>query len=328
MSDSTPVVYLLHGEDDFGITQFVDRMKEKLGDPSLAETNTTSLEGGALSISELKSAAYAIPFLTTRRLVVAANASKRFNKEGQRQRFIDLLAGLPATTALILLEQKTLPSGHWLLKWANKNKALAFVRPFPLLKGGQLANWIREQASKQGGKITRQAAGLLSENYSEDPRGSVQELDKLLAYVNYKRPVDVEDVDNLSAFASSHGDYFAMIDAIGRGDGRKALAMLHRLLDEMEPLPLFFRLVSNFRLLLLTREVLDSGGDEKTVANKLDIHPYRAKKLSAQARNLDLASLETIYRRLLSFDEQIKTGQIDASLAMDTLIAALAASPV
>jgi DNA polymerase-3 subunit delta len=104
--------------------------------------------------------------------------------------------------------------------------------------------------------------------------------------------------------------------------------MLQRLFDEQEPLPLFFRLVSNFRMLLLTREILDAGGDEKAVANTLEMHPYRAKKLSAQARNLDMAILEAIYRRLLALDEQIKTGQIEASLALETLIATLTSAPV
>ncbi|MBW8010152.1 MAG: DNA polymerase III subunit delta [Chloroflexi bacterium] len=328
MAKTVPVVYILHGEDEFGIVQFVDKIKEKLGDASLAETNTTHLDGRALSLEELQATAYAIPFLTTRRLVIVNNPLNRLKTEPLQARFQRLIEGLPTSTALLLVMAKSLNERHWLVKWAKNNPKLVFIRPFPILKGGQLANWLRTHAAKQGGEITPQAASLLAETFNEDPRGVVQELEKLLTYVNYKRAVDVDDVDNLSAFASGQGDYFAMIDAIGRGDGRKALDMLKSLLDEQEPLALYFRLVSNFRMLLLTREILDDGGDEKTVAKTLEMHPYRAKKLSGQARNLSLAILEAIYRRLLVLDEQIKTGRIDASLALETLIATLTSSPV
>ena len=62
---------------------------------------------------------------------------------------------------------------------------------------------------------------------------------------------------------------------------------------------------------------------EAEVAKELHIHPYRAKKLTAEARRLSLDGLEAIYNRLLDYDLKIKTGKIEAELALETLVVTL-----
>ena len=99
--------------------------------------------------------------------------------------------------------------------------------------------------------------------------------------------------------------------------------MLKRLLEEQDALPLFFSLVGHFRLLVQVREVYEDGGGGGTAAKVLGIHPFRAKKLYAQAKTLSMAALEHIYRRLSEYDHQIKTGQITGELALELLVAGL-----
>ncbi|MCH7663785.1 MAG: DNA polymerase III subunit delta [Chloroflexi bacterium] len=327
MPKSPPIVYLLHGEDEFGISQFIKKLEGKLGDSATAEMNISHLTGNNLSLQELEATAGAMPFLTARRLIIVDNISRKLSSETQQQRLINLLERLLPTTALVLVESKTLPQKHWLLGWARSAGDRALVRNFHAPSGGELAARLKKHATDQGGEITPQAAAYLSELAGDDLFAAVQEVDKLLTYVNYQRAVDVDDVENLAAFATAQGDFFVMIDAIARADGRKALNMLHRLLEEQEPLPLFFRLVSDFRLLLLTREEIDNGGSESTVAEKLGLHPYRAKKLSAHARNLSMPTLEGIYQILFEYDQQIKTGQIQPDLALELFVANLTSQP-
>ena len=52
---------------------------------------------------------------------------------------------------------------------------------------------------------------------------------------------------------------------------------------------------------------------------------FRAKKLLGQAKQFDGATLKAIYQRLQDFDLQIKTGEIDAGLALDRFVAGLTA---
>ncbi|MEK6221661.1 MAG: DNA polymerase III subunit delta, partial [Chloroflexota bacterium] len=243
-------------------------------------------------------------------------------KDGQ-EKFNNLLSKLPQTTALVLFETKSLKGTNWLMKWAKSNPENSFAKNFGLPDRSNMIKWIRNYAQQHSGEITPQGASLLAEIVGSEPRRAGLEIEKLLAYVNYSRPVDEQDVELLAAFVSGGGDFFAFIDSIARRDGRVAMNMLNRLLDEQDPLPLFFSLVSHFRLLIQTREIFEGGGQDGTVANVLSIHPFRAKKLFTQAKTLAMPTLEAIYQRLLSYDIEIKTGQILPALALETLVAML-----
>ena len=54
MGAPAPIVYILHGEDEFGMAKFVDDMQGKLGDPTTAEMNITRLDGKKYNFDELK----------------------------------------------------------------------------------------------------------------------------------------------------------------------------------------------------------------------------------------------------------------------------------
>ena len=323
MADSVPVVYLLHGEDEYAIKKFVRALQDKLGDPSMAEMNTTTLDGLGFNFEEFRAAASAVPFLTSRRLVILESPARKVNNAPLREKFLGFINGLPDSTALVLLEKKTLDKKHWLLKWATEAGGRAYIKSFSVPKGPQMAKWITKYIQEQGGEITFQAASLLAEMVGDNPQMAALESDKALAYVNYSRSIEVEDVDAVAAYAGGQGDFFGLIDAVARRDGKRAMGLLRKLFDEQAPLQLFFSLVGHFRLLLQTREVYEGGGQDSAVAKALGIHPYRAKKLTAQAKTLSLNTIEDIYRQLYEYDFKIKTGQLGAELALETMIAAL-----
>ncbi len=211
---------------------------------------------------------------------------------------------------------------HWLEKWAGMQGGKVFLREFSLPKGPQMVNWIRGQAKERGGDFSHPAAALLGSFVGDDPRLAVQEIEKLLAYVNYQRPVDPDDVEYLVAYAGETS-VFDMVDALGARDGREAQRLLHHLLEDDDPLRLFGMVVRQFRLLLLTRELLDNGTRETEIASAIKSHPFVVRKLMGQVRNFSLPQLETIHHKLLDIDEAIKTGKTDGDVALDTFVAAL-----
>ncbi len=330
MAEATPVVYLLHGEDEYAIAQFVSEMETRLGDPVNAAMNITRLEGSDFNLNELLSIASAMPFLARRRLVILVEQLRRLASPAARDGFTEQLQKVPPTTALVIVEHHTLTSEadrrrgkiHWLEKWALGQGERVYLRNFPLPKGAMMVRRIQDQARQAGGQITPQAAELLSSLVDGDPRLADQEIQKLLAHVNYKRPVEPDDVELLTADLGQ-GDIFAMVDALGNQNGRVALSMLQRLLEQQDPISIFGMVVRQFRLLLLAREILDKGGNRGDVARRLRVPPFVADKLVVQARHFTIPALEAIYHRLLGIDEAIKTGKVPGDLALDTLVAAL-----
>jgi DNA polymerase-3 subunit delta len=81
--------------------------------------------------------------------------------------------------------------------------------------------------------------------------------------------------------------------------------------------------VRQFRLLIQAREILDGRGNQNDVARALGVHPFVAEKAAQQASRFSIESLESIYRKLLTVDEGVKTSQITLDLAMDTLVVEL-----
>lgn len=328
MTDTAPVVYLLHGEDEFAIAQFVAELKAKLGDPAMADMNTTRLDGRSLSYPELVTATHAVPFVAPRRLVVLSDPLARFSSEPAKGKFLALLGRIPPTTALVLIENRTLTPEkarkrgqvHWLEKWAKEAGDRVYLRSFAVPSGAGMTDWIRQRARKLGGQFTLQAAGVLASLVGDEVRLADQEIQKLLVYVNFSRPVEADDVDLLTASAPQ-GDIFALVDALGNRNGQQALGMLHRLLAGGEALSIFGMVVRQFRLLLLAREILDQRGGETEVAQRLGVHPFVAQKVTAQARRFSLPALESIYRRLLEIDLAGKSGEMDTSLGLDLFIA-------
>lgn len=329
MTNPAPVVYLLHGDDEFAIAQFVSEIEDKLGDPALASMNITRLDGRTYNLDELLSVAGAMPFMTRRRMVILTHPLTRLTSPSARQKFLAQLSQVPPSTALVLIEHKPLTDErarrkgdvNWLEKWALAAGDRVFMRSFPLPKGKAMERWILEHGRTAGGEISPQAAELLATLVGDDPRLAGQEIQKLLTFVNYHRPVQPEDVESLTA-DMGQGDIFAMVDALGNQDGRRAIGMLHRLLEEQDPVSIFGMIVRQFRLLLLAREVLDNGGRTGEIARELKIPPFVAEKVSVQARHFDLPVLETVYHRLVEIDEAMKTSQMEGGLALDTFVAA------
>jgi len=325
MSNVSPTIYILHGEDEFAIQELINqKLKPLMGDSANAEMNITTLDGKEITSSALESETHAMPFLTERRMVILSHPLPLGEKAKNRKKFLSLLEGIPETTACILKIKKHLEKDHWLLQWAQNHPSLTWQKSLPLPKGQNMASWIQNRAQAHGGEFSHQAAHLLANYVSEDPRLASQEIEKLITYTNFERKVTEEDVRTLTADVRQ-GDIFAMVDAISVGDGETAMRMLRRQLQEKSPLPLFGMIVRQFRLLIQVKEILnqDPDRDRFSIANQLDVHPYPIKKIIPQTRRFTLPQLERIYHQLSDMDAAMKTGQLDQELALDLLVAAL-----
>lgn len=325
MSNSSPAVYLLYGDDEFAIRSFLDeQLKARMGESSDAAMDITTLDGQINSLEAIQAETHTVPFLSKRRMVILSHPLALGKGKTKQGKFLELLASVPPSTALVLIEDKKLKNNHWLLTWVKENPNQAWSQLFTLPKGGAMTHWILEQARGLGGEFSNPAAQLLASYIDEDPRLAKSEINKLLTYVDHSRTVTEEDVRLLVADVHQ-GDVFEMVDAIGYGNGEKALGMLRRLLEEGDALPLFGMIVRQFRLLIQVRELLDEnpGLSPEDIASEIGVHPYPIKKILPQAKLFKLPQLKKIYRQLSEVDQAIKTGRLDDKLALDLLITSL-----
>jgi DNA polymerase-3 subunit delta len=319
-----PNIFLLFGNDEFAIARRLKEFESDFPDPTSADMNTARLDARSMGEDELGNALNAMPFLARQRLVLLANPSSKYNNPTARKKFLEFIEKAPETTRLVIQEavEPKEAEKHWLVKWAEKNNKLVQARAFMLPRLKDMTGWIVNETKQQGGQIAPRAAEMLKDMVGVDTRQAGMEIAKLLAYVNWARPVTVEDVEAV-CIVTSQQSVFDFVDALANGNGRSAQHLLYRLLETEEEFSLWGMVVRQFRLLIQARETLDGQGGKEDVARALGVHPYVAEKAAQQAARFSIETLEAIYHRLLSIDQQVKTGQVTLDLAMDTLVVEL-----
>ncbi|MFC2037081.1 DNA polymerase III subunit delta [Chloroflexota bacterium] len=336
--------YVFHGEDEFSRAVELLKLRGKLagGDQTMAELNTTILDGSQLTLAELRHVCDVIPFMADRRLVIvhgllgrlAPGRKDKRKKASEDQRparkhtFLEELSAylptLPPTTRLIFVESRTLSASHLVLKLAKAEgeKGRAYVKLFSLPREWELPGWIRARARAKGGDIDGEAASLLAKLVGRDLRQLDQELDKLLIYAD-ERSIQAGDVRILVSRARE-ANIFDLVDSVGRRHSDLALQLLHRLLDDGEaPLYLLAMLARQVRILIQVSELRAQGLAQDKMAARLKLHRYVVEKGLAQSRNFDLPLLEAAHRRIVETDWSIKTGRAEDILALDLLVVEL-----
>ena len=318
-----PNIIFLFGNDEFAITRRLAEFGAIFTDPTSADMNTARLDARTVSEDELNNAVNSIPFLAKQRLVLLANPSARYNKAEARKKYLEFIEKMPDSTRLVMYEfvEPRDAEKHWLNKWAEKTK-LAQTQAFMSPRVKDMSGWILNETKNQNGQIEKAAADKLVEMVGADTRQAAQEISKLLAYVNWARPIKVADVEAVS-IVTAGPDIFAMVDALASGNGKSAQKLLHRLLENEDAFSVWGMVVRQFRLLLLAREVIDQRGVLCEVEQALGVHSFVAEKVFSQAKRFSIPALEKIYHKLLEIDEAAKTSQVPLDLAMETLVVEL-----
>jgi len=322
--------YLFHGEDEFSRSETLAALKEKMGDPGLAELNITIFDGSKVTLSDLQHACDSVPFMAERRLVIVEGLLTRLEPRGEERALsawqkeyleglTQYLKRLPETTRLVFVENKPITEHHPVHRLALAEER-GHVKEFEPPQGRQLNRWIEERVQKKGGQIEAAAIEELAAFVGNDLRLLDQEIEKLVAYVNWARPISEDDVRLLVSYVQE-ANVFEMVDALGQRNAQQAAKLLHQLLDDGEhPLALLGMIVRQFRILIQVKELTERGLSQQKMASQLRLHPFVVKKAVRQAMNFSMEQLEAIYGRLLETDVAIKTGQMDQMLALDMLV--------
>jgi DNA polymerase-3 subunit delta len=327
------MLYILYGQDDFSLNQAVEKIKADLGDREMVATNTTSLEGQHLTLSELRNKCDAAPFLSSHRLIIVDGLLGRFEVKQSRPRsgrgksgnglgewegLASYIGQMPETTVLMLVDGE-MKGQNPLLK---KLSSLAEVRTFPLLRGRDLKAWIQQRVREEGGDINLQAVNLLAELIGGDLWAMNGEIQKLLLY-SQERPISEDDVRQLVSHVQE-ANIFALVDAVAEGRTEIAQRVLHRLYDDgVAPTYILVMITRQFRLIAQAKD-LRKGLSRLQVQDRLGLKSsYSLDKTLSQAKLYDFEGVKRAYDKLLETDLAIKTGKYSDKLALELLVTEL-----
>ena len=334
------MIYLIHGNEEFLRAEALRKLIANLDSPETADLNTTQLDGRTVTLRDLTMSADTVPFLAPRRLVIVEFLLGRLVAKGKKKGsdadkaflsgLTSYLEGVPETTDLVFVEQDAVKRGHPVFKALQpllKSKQAAVIEcDLPRRRReleDRLVGWIEKRVRDKGGSITRDTVHTLIQTVGGNLRLLDQELEKLVTFTEGKRDIRPDDVQLLVTEAAET-NIFEMVDAVGQGNGRKAITLLHQLLNQgAHPLYLLSMIVRQYRILLQVKDLIGRGGRRQDIASELKLRDFVVEKMVRQARRYSLPQLEDVYERLLATDVAIKTGQMEAVLAIDLLVAEL-----
>ena len=316
------MLIFVYGDDTFRVQEKVRQLtrafREKFDPTGLnfAEFPSSSKKG--LELGEVMGAVHALPFLGQKRMVVVRDLVDS-TKKADMGAWVDGFTKTPDSTIVVFweaVESKSLEKKPLFV--ALKDAAEVHHYPFPALQGAELNRWIQNRVKERGGAIDAGGLRSIVERVGADLWQMDNEIGKLVAYAN-AQTITVTMVDEL-VHASFEGKIFQLIDAVSQRRPADAI----RLLQEerwsgANDHYLLTMLGRQVRILLGARAMLDENPHvaNEELARTLGIHPFVAQKALTQARGFSLEHLKAVHDLLFEFDLAMKTGGIDADLAVD-----------
>jgi DNA polymerase-3 subunit delta len=329
------LLYLLTGEDDFSIRQVIEEIKKGIGDPEALMTNTTVLDGKQVTLEELRNACETVPFLADKRLVIVDGLLGRFESGGRTGRrktkrnndkqeeyklIADSIRQLPEFTELVLTDGKINERNPLRIEL----EAFARIRMFPLLKEGQLRQWIEKRVKAGGGSISEGAVNLLLRFVGNELWTMANEIDKLILYCEGHH-IEEDDIRTVVSNAKE-ASIFNMVDAIIESRVGVAQELYQRMLKQgTVPAQLLVMIGRQISIIYQIKDMRSRKKSRGEIKSKLGLtHDFVLQKAWAQSDKYSPSRIREVYHKLLEADLAIKTGKYNDELALNILIAEMA----
>jgi DNA polymerase III delta subunit len=178
--------------------------------------------------------------------------------------------------------------------------------------------------------VTSEAAKRLLEIVGVDLRLMDNEIDKLAVYVGDKKTIDLDDVNQASAWVREY-DAFELGNALETADLRECLLVLDKSFKTGEkPEMILFRFVSYFRDILLARILLeDESADRKAIFKRIkpqisesygDFFQRKYAAFFGVVEGLSAAEFAGLLGALERVDVAIKTTEVPPKTAFEAFL--------
>ncbi len=304
--------YLLCGEEAYLRTQYKNRLKNALADPT-DTMNLSHFQGKGINPNEIIDLAETLPFFAERRLILIEDSGFFKNKCDE---LADYLPHMPETTCLLFVETEV-DKRNRLYKAV---KASGRVVEFQVQDERTLMKWILGTLKKENKKITEATLQLFLERTGTDMENISMELEKLLSFTADRDIITSQDVEEICTLQTTN-QIFDMIRAIAEKNQKLALNLYYDLLALKEPpMRILFLIARQFNQLLLVKSLAAKGYDKTAIASKAQIAPFIAGRCMQQARSFTERQLKEAVRDCVDSEEAVKTGRISDVMSVELLI--------
>lgn len=310
---AVPPVVLLYGSEPAPMSARVKEVRAAVLAPGLEAFNHERFAGRELeSMSPVLEACGQLPLMAERRLVELSDPEMVGKGRGAaaakaQDALVDYCKTPNPSTVLVLVSSGI--DGRSRLVTAAKKSGL--VEKFePWKRDEDAVAFVLEQAARSDTRIDRVTANALVQLVGTGPSDLVHALERASLHAGAGQAVTQEDLDAVVSH-TREAVIFELTDAVGMGDGPRALAVLAHLFHESsqpeigQANAVLGMLIRQLRLVFAARMAGDNGGSIEAVTG---VPPFVARKLAGQARRFDEPRLRRAYAALARFDRDLKGG--------------------
>lgn len=262
--------------------------------------------------------AISAPFFGERRLVVINKPYFLTNEKKNGKIGHDLAALIkylqhpePTTTLVFLAPYEKLDGRKKLVKELKKVAVNVSAAPLDERSARQQ---VESQLRQAGFTIDNAALEALVQRTNADYGLMVANIAKLKILAYQDKQITAQMVQELVP-QSLDDNVFDLVTAVLHRNQPQALELYRQLLaSQKQPLQINAVLVSQFRLLIQLKVLVNHGLSQGSIASKLNVHPYRVKLGLRTIRQFSLDRLAAAYLGLVKIEQSLKTTQRDPKL--------------
>ena len=302
---------LLHGEESFLVDEEARATVQEWRRELVSDFGYDQLDPQGLTAAQLRDALLQGPFLDPYRVVVARNILPR-RADGLAPAF-DLV---PETTRAVLTVAGRLNPSSKLVKAINS--AGGTVTQHTAMRPRAVQEWTVKRARALG---LPPAVGAQVARMVRPDLGVIDsELRKLAAYLAGGNLLD-EGVVRELVVADRQEDIFRLTDNLLPHPTPEAWRVVRQLVDREQPTLIAYRLARHLSLVLEARARQDRGEPLSAAQAEMSEHPFVVQKAYDAARQTTPEHLERGLRALLTYEWEVKSGQIDAEWGLFNTLA-------
>ena len=224
------------------------------------------------------------------------------------------------TILIIMASSEKLDARKKIVKNLKKRASTFEGKP---LKNSQLVDWIYNCSKELSVSISNEAINLLVASIGSNLLLLSEELTKMALYTGKNGEITKEVIDALMS-RTLEQDIFKLIE----GAITKNLGKAFDILDDMyrqgeDPIKIVNLLSRQIRIIFQTKTLLSQEKRESEIATMLRLHPYVVTIAGQQAKYYESNVLVSLLAELSTLDNQMKTGQVDKHLALETFLTKL-----
>lgn len=328
-------VYVLYGAEAFLREAAVKALANTaFGESDLRDFNETSFSlNEPSSIRDALAAADQLPMMAEKRVVriTDVRVAATGNRDSLKEEYEALLGGYldnPSPHSVVIFSGDELNGNRKISKLLEKHAVLIEFQP---LDDKELFDWIARLFKESGVEVESAVIRHLTTISGSNLLRLSNDVKKLAAAALPDGHVTEGMVDAL-VLRTRLLDNFALSGHLVAGRSRQAVSSLHQMLDDgAEPLMLLGLLASNYRRLLIAKDLVESGSDRAAVARAVKLRYNDQEPFLAAARRAKTTQLTHAIDRLAEVDIAIKTsigggGPAGAKMQIEMLFCELAAS--